>query len=101
MGERQTSRAKHGLCAVLPTLLDVFLPIVIYFFLHGFGVSTFWALTIGASATVVGVVAEAVRNRRLSTLGMAVLAMFVVGIVVTFLTSDARILLVKPSFSSR
>lgn len=90
--------AGNVLRAVLPTLLDVVVPIAAYFVLRACGLDSFWALALGASLAVVGVLGSAVRNRRLNTAGVAVLALFAVGIAVTFLTSDARILLVKPSF---
>ncbi|MBA8827507.1 intracellular septation protein A [Saccharopolyspora lacisalsi] len=84
--------------SVLPTLIDVFVPVVVYFVLRGFGVASFWALTIGASVSVVSVLVGVFGRRRLDGVPLLVLLMFSVGIAITFLTHDPRILLVKPSF---
>lgn len=84
--------------SVLPTLIDLFVPLVAFLGLGALGVPDFWALTVGGSLSVLHLVVTAVRERRLNPISMLVLLLFAVGLGVTFLTHDPRILLVKPSF---
>lgn len=84
--------------SILPTLIDIFVPLIAFFSLGALGVSNFWALTVGGSLSVLHLVVTAARDHRLNYISMLILLMFAVGIGVTFLTHDPRILLIKPSF---
>jgi len=84
--------------AFLPFLLDLVVPIVAYFVLHGLGVSDVVALTVGGLATGVNATIGTIRRRRLDGIGLLVVLEIALSIGLLFVTNDARILLIKPSF---
>lgn len=96
-GTARPGQRRAVLRSVLPTLIDIVVPVGVYFILRGFGMPSFWALVLGASVSLLTVVVGVIRSRRLDTTAVLVLVMLLVGAVVTFLTGDARILLLKPS----
>ena len=93
-----TGKRASVLRSVLPTLVDIVVPVLAYFGLRALAVPSFWALTVGGALSILSLVVSAVRQRRLNNVSILVLIMFAVGIAVTFLTHDPRILLIKPSF---
>jgi hypothetical protein len=84
--------------AFLPYLLDLVVPIVTYFVLHGLGVSDVLALTIGGLGTGVNATVGTIRRRRLDGIGLLVVLEIALSIGLLFVTNDERILLIKPSF---
>lgn len=84
--------------AVLPLLVDVVGPVLVYLVLHRlFGFGDVLALTVGGLVGGVGVAVEALRTRRIDRLGVFVLALFALSIALIAVTGDARVVLVKPA----
>ncbi|TDQ00181.1 VC0807 family protein [Labedaea rhizosphaerae] len=85
--------------ALLPFLLDLIIPIGGYFLLHTvFGLSAFWALTIGGLATMVNAIVNTVRRGRLDSFGLLVVFEVALSVVLLFVSRDPRVLLLKPAF---
>ena len=85
--------------ALLPFLLDLIIPIGGYFLLHNaFGLSPFWALSIGGLGTMVNAIATTVRRGRLDSFGMLVVLEVAMSVVLLFVSRDPRVLLLKPAF---
>jgi hypothetical protein len=85
--------------ALLPFLLDLIIPIGGYFLLHNvFGLSAFWALTIGGLATMVNAIVATVRRGRLDSFGLLVVLEVALSVALLFVSRDPRVLLLKPAF---
>jgi hypothetical protein len=85
--------------ALLPFLLDLIIPIGGYFLLHNvFGLSDFWALSLGGLATMVNAVVTTVRRGRLDSFGLLVVLEVALSVVLLFVSRDPRVLLLKPAF---
>lgn len=76
-------------------LVEVLTPIATYLLLVGLGVPPVWALVGSAAVSVVVLAIGWVRTRTLSTLGLLVLAQFVLGVAIALFTGDARFVLAK------
>ena len=76
-------------------LIDIAIPIGAYLGLVALGMPPVWALATSAGVAVVVLAVGWVRTREVSTLGALVLVRFVLGLVIAFLTGDARFVLVK------
>ena len=81
----------------VPLLVDVVAPVAVYYILHRAGVPDVWALIAGGIASGITAVVAAVRKRKLESMSVLVLLMFLLTIGLMFVTQDARFLLVKPS----
>ena len=84
--------------ALLPMLIDIGAPIIVYFILHSLGVGDVLALTIGGMVTAINALVGTVRRRRLDSIGLLVVAEIALSIALLLITEDPRILLIKPSF---
>ena len=90
---------KNRFAALLPFLLDLIIPIGGYFLLrNAFGLSAFWALSIGGLGTMVNAIATTVRRGHLDSFGLLVLFEVALSVVLLFVSRDPRVLLVKPAF---
>lgn len=76
-------------------LVEVLTPIAVYLLLVGLRVAPVWALVGSAGVSVLVLAVGWVRTRTLSTLGLLVLAQFVLGVAIAMLTGDARFVLAK------
>ena len=76
-------------------VVEVLTPIAVYLLLVGLAVPPVWALVGSAAVSVVVLAVGWARTRTLSTLGLLVLAQFVLGVVIALLTGDARFVLAK------
>lgn len=76
-------------------LLEVLTPIAVYLLLVRLGLAAVWALVGSAGVSVLLLAVGWVRTRTLSTLGLLVLAQFVLGVAIALLTGDARFVLAK------
>ena len=93
-----TITASTRVRGLLPMLIDIVAPIIVYFILHSLGVGDVLALTIGGMVTAINVVVGTVRRRRLDSIGLLVIAEITLSIALLLITQDPRILLIKPSF---
>jgi hypothetical protein len=99
MGRVVTATASSDrLRGLMPMLIDIVAPIVVYFILHSLGVADVLALTIGGMVTAINALAGTVRRRRLDSIGLLVVAEIALSIALLLITQDPRILLIKPSF---
>lgn len=81
-------------------LRDAGVPMAVYYGLHAAGASNLVALTGGTVLSGVFVIAEIVRKRRLDPFASVILASFVLGLVLTFISGDARFVIAKDSFTT-
>lgn len=81
-------------------LRDAGLPMATYYGLHAAGASNLVALTGGTVLSGVFVVAEIVRKRRIDPFASVILASFVIGLGLTFVSGDARFAVAKDSFTT-
>jgi hypothetical protein len=93
-----TTPSPTRLRGLLPILIDIVAPILVYFILHSIGVGDVLALTIGGMVTAINALVGTVRRRRLDSIGLLVVAEIALSIVLLLITQDPRILLIKPSF---
>ncbi|MFI6846064.1 VC0807 family protein [Kitasatospora sp. NPDC050467] len=96
-GARETAKAPNPVAAGLrPLALDVAAPLAGYYLLHSaFGMSEFaalaWSGAVPAARTVVGLV----RERKLNLWASMMLGVNLVGLALTTITGDARLMLAK------
>jgi hypothetical protein len=83
---------------LLPTLLDLVVPIVVYFVLRQVGVDQFWALTAAGIGTGVYALFNTARRRELDFIGILVLLELALSAALLFTTDDPRVVAIKPAF---
>lgn len=88
---------RSGRNEFVPRLVDVLVPVGIYFALRRAGVGNVLALTAGAFVPALRVLISIVRDRRVAGLAAFVLAIFALSIALAFVTGNARVLLAKES----
>ncbi|MFB9235995.1 VC0807 family protein [Plantactinospora siamensis] len=95
-----TSRpARAGrLRALLPTLLDIVVPVVLYFILKKLGMSDFWALTLAGVGIGAWALVNTIRRRKLDFIGILVLLEVALTVALLFVTDDPRLVAIKPAF---
>jgi hypothetical protein len=76
---------------------DVGLPVVTYYALHFLGASDWMALLAGSLAAGTRIVWPAVRDRTLNLFASVMLATFLIGLALAFVSGDPRFLLLKGS----
>ncbi|MEV5647259.1 VC0807 family protein [Nocardia sp. NPDC052254] len=81
-------------------LRDAGVPMTAYYVLHAAGASDLVALGAGTVISGVFVIAEIVRKRRLDPFAAVILASFALGLVLTFISGDARFVVAKDSFTT-
>lgn len=81
-------------------LRDAGVPMATYYGLHAVGASDLVALSGGTVLSGVFVVAEIVRKRRIDPFASVILASFVLGLGLTFVSGDARFAVAKDSFTT-
>ncbi|GAA2560954.1 hypothetical protein GCM10010435_35670 [Winogradskya consettensis] len=94
----QTPARGGRLRALLPTLLDVIVPVILYFILKKLGSSDFWALTLAGVGTGVYALVNTIRRRKLDFIGILVLLEIVLSVGLLFITDDPRLVAIKPAF---
>ncbi len=92
---RPSGPSTFGLIRMM--LLDVGLPLIAYYGLHAVGVSDYRALLAGTVVAGLRVAFVALRSRRLDGFAAFLMAIFTVGIGLSFATGDARFMLAKDS----
>jgi len=84
---------------MLPTLvLDVALPLSVFFLLTNYGVSTLWALVAGGISPALNNVRIWARSRRLEPVGMIVMTFLAVGTAASLISGSVFFALIKESF---
>ncbi|WP_040816065.1 VC0807 family protein [Nocardia concava] len=83
-----------------PTARDIGVPLAAYYALHWAGYSDFAALLAGAVFSGVMVLIEVVRARRIDFMSALILGGFVFGIVSSMISGDARMMIVRDSFTT-
>jgi intracellular septation protein A len=81
----------------LPQLMDILIPLGVYFALRRAGAGNVLALTAGAFVPALRVLLSVVRERRIERLAAFVLAAFALSIALAFVTGNARFVLAKES----
>ena len=79
------------------TLLDIGLPLLVYYGLHAVGISDYPALLAGTVVAGLRVAFVALRNRRLDGFAAFLMTVFAVGLALSFATGDVRFMLAKDS----
>jgi hypothetical protein len=84
--------------ALVPLVVDVAIPLGIYYTAHkGFGLGLVTSLALGGVVPAVRTVAGLVRDRSLNALAALMLAVNAVGISLSFVTGDPRLMIAKDS----
>jgi intracellular septation protein A len=83
--------------ALLPWLMDVLVPLGVYFALRRAGAGNVLALTAGAFVPALRVLISVVSERRVERSAALVLVMFVLSIALAFVTGNARFVLARDS----
>jgi hypothetical protein len=79
---------------------DIGIPVVVYYVLHLNGVNDRLALLVASLVAAARVAWDAVRTRTLNPFALLIMVVFGLGVVLTFVTGDARLLLVKDSVTT-
>ncbi|ARF52870.1 VC0807 family protein [Streptomyces gilvosporeus] len=83
--------------ALLPTLLDLIVPTIVYYLLHWLGVADAPALIAACAATAGYAVPRMIRRRRVDALGLLVIAELAATTALLTATGDARLALLRPT----
>ncbi|WP_103347922.1 VC0807 family protein [Amycolatopsis sp. CA-128772] len=87
--------------ALLKTLaIEIAVPAAVYYGLHSLGASDFTALAASGVFPLVRTLYQFARDRTLNSLALVVLTTNVVGMLLTFVTGDARMMIAKDSLGS-
>lgn len=99
--ESVTSTPAANMRAMLRmVLLDVGLAVIVYYGLRLFGMSEYIALLAGTIVAGVRLAYVAARRRHFDVFAGFLMTVFLVGLVLSFVTGDARFLLLKESFGT-
>lgn len=94
------SKAPGPVAIMLSLLWDVGLALAAYFVAHWLGASDYVALLAGSVVALLRVVYVAARTRKFDVFAAVMLGVFLVGLGLSFVTGDAKFLLVKESFGT-
>ena len=87
--------------SLLRTLaIDIALPTGVYYGLHSLGVSVFLSLALSGVVPLARTLFQFAKNRTLNGLALVVLVTNVVGMLLTFVSGDARMMIAKDSIGS-
>jgi intracellular septation protein A len=91
-------RKHDALTRLIPLFVDLVVPLATYYVAHYvFGVGIVGALVLGSVVPVLRTVYSLIRTRSLNPLATLILAVNVAGIALSFISGDARVILVKDS----
>lgn len=93
-----TKPAMAGLVRMM--LVEVGLPVLTYYGLHAIGVSDYWALLAATVVAGLRLGFVALHHRKLDGFAAFMMAIFAVGLALSFATGDARFMLAKDSTST-
>ncbi|SFW57296.1 VC0807 family protein [Amycolatopsis australiensis] len=80
--------------------IDIAVPIGVYYGLHALGVSVFLSLALSGAVPLGRTLHQFAKDRTLNGLALVVLVTNVVGMLLTFVTGDARMMIAKDSVGS-
>ncbi|HEX4222834.1 MAG TPA: VC0807 family protein [Pseudonocardiaceae bacterium] len=80
--------------------LDVAAPLAVFYGARAAGFDQWWALVLGAVPGIIGIALTWIRQRRLSSIGVFVLAGMALSVLVALFTGDPRALLARESWLS-
>jgi hypothetical protein len=83
---------------LLPMLVDVVVPLILYFVLKRVGLNDFWSLTLAGVATGAVTAVNTLRRGKLDFIGVLVILEIVLAVGLLFITNDPRIVAIKPAF---
>ncbi|MFI1916076.1 VC0807 family protein [Nocardia sp. NPDC020380] len=83
-----------------PTARDIAVPLAAYFALHWAGYSDFAALLAGAVVSGAMVIYQVIKARRIDALSAIILVGFAFGLIASFISGDARMMIVRDSLST-
>lgn len=90
-------RQPRGIIGVLPSLLDIIIPLVSYYVLTAVGLSSFWSLVTGGGLTAIVSILNTIRRGRLDNLGVLVIVEIALGLVLDLAVRDPRLTLARGS----
>lgn len=100
-GPRSADRRRDLAAALRPLLIDVGIPVGVYYLLrNAFGVSLWLSLALSSIGPAARAIAGLAAERRLNLLAVLMLAVSLVGIAVSFLAGDPRAMIAKDSIVS-
>ena len=83
----------------LPMLVfDVATPVIVFFLLTGYGVSTLWALVAGGLSPAINNLRVWAKSRRLEPVGIIVMTFLAIGTATSLITGSVFFALIKASF---
>jgi hypothetical protein len=91
--------APRRTAVLLPLLIDLGLPLAVFYGLRTAGVDQWWSLLWSAAVPAVTVMVRLVRTRRVDFLALLILSMITLGLVLSALTGDARTLLIREAWT--
>lgn len=92
---------ENGLGTLLKTLgVDIAVPLGVYYGLHALGASDFDALALSGVFPLARTLQQFAKTRTLNGLALVVLVVNVVGMLLTFVSGDARMMIAKDSIGS-
>ncbi|MGB3699015.1 MAG: VC0807 family protein [Gordonia sp. (in: high G+C Gram-positive bacteria)] len=83
---------------LLQIILDIALPLVVFYGLRAVGVGQWWALILGGAIPIIRLALGLIRRRRVELTGAFTLSMLVAGTLIGLLTGDPRILAARESY---
>ena len=91
----------NGLGSLLQTLgVEIAVPLGVYYGLHSLGASDFTALALAGVFPLARTLYQFAKNRTINGLALVVLVTNVVGMLLTFVSGDARMMIAKDSIGS-
>jgi hypothetical protein len=84
---------------LLPLLLDLVLPLCLYYGLRLAGVDQWWSLLWSAAVPAATVVIRLARTRRVDVLALLILSMIGLGLLLSVLSGDPRTLLIREAWT--
>jgi hypothetical protein len=91
----------NGLGSLLQTLgVEIAVPLGVYYGLHSLGASDFTALALSGVFPLARTLYQFAKNRTINGLALVVLVTNVVGMLLTFVSGDARMMIAKDSIGS-
>ena len=98
--QRRHRRGHWFLAALIPIVLDVGVPLVIYYGLHALGQSNVVALLAGGAVPLLRALWNLARRQRVDTLTLLMIILFAGGAALTLVSGNARFLVAKESIAT-
>ena len=92
-----TDRGRQLLVSLYPIVIDIVVPIVLYYAGRFIGLPNFVALTVAGVVSGLVALFEVIRDRKGKATAVLVFLMFVLSIALVFVIHNAKIILLKPS----